>query len=78
MPVNLNHRRIRQNEVKVYTICQKSFAKQYKFLMDNLENLYTNYRYNIEMCYNLLNNETVHIYPDKKSWEDEYSEMPLG
>lgn len=77
MPVDLNHRRIKQNEVRVYTICQKSFARQYRFLMENFEDLYTNYRYNIELCYNLLNNEHVHLYPEKW-WDTEYGEEPLA
>lgn len=72
MPVSANYRRIKTYEVKAYTICQKSLAKQYKFLQENLEDLYKNYTYNINLCYNLLINEHVHLYPDKKSWEEEY------
>jgi hypothetical protein len=72
MPISANYRRIKQYEVKAYTICQKSLAKQYKFLQENLEDLYNNYKYNINLCYDLLNNEHVHIYPLKKSWDEEY------
>ena len=69
MSLPLNHRRILTNETKVYTICQKSFKKQYEFLMNNLEDLYENYVYNVELCYNELLNANVDLYRNKKSRE---------
>ena len=69
MSLPLNHRRILTNDTKVYTICQKSFKKQYEFLMNNLEDLYENYVYNGELCYNELLNANVDLYRSKKSRE---------
>jgi len=78
MAVDLNYRRIGRDETKAYTICQKSFNRQKAFLEENLEKLYTDYRYNIELSYNFLKNAVVHIYPDKKEREYEYGEEPLA
>ncbi|MBQ5945189.1 hypothetical protein IJL65_02035 [bacterium] len=76
MTVSADYRRILRKEVKAYTICQKSFAKQEKFLMENLEELYTKFPLNISIAYNYLT-QTPTIYP-KKDWKDEISDEPLG
>jgi len=70
----MNHRRILNNEVLVYTICQKSFKKQLEFLKDNLENLYVNHPRKIEAEYNYLSQPVQSIY---KGWETEISSEPL-
>ena len=76
MALSADYRRILRKEVKAYTICQKSFAKQEKFLMENLEELYTKFPLNISIAYNYLT-QTPTIYP-KKDWKDEISDEPLG
>lgn len=75
MTVSADYRRILRKEVKAYTIIQKSFAKQEKFLMENLEELYTKFPLNISMAFNYLN-QTPTIYP-KKDRKTEYTEEPL-
>lgn len=76
MSVSLNYRRIANNEIKIYTICQKSFDKQKKFLLDNIETLCSKYVYNINISYTLLHDVYVNLYP-KKNRETEYSEEAL-
>ena len=63
--------------MKIYSIIQKSFKKQRAFLEENVEDLYKNYKYNIEIERNNLNNEYVHLYPDKKSRFDVENNEPL-
>ena len=75
MTVSADYRRILRKEVKAYTIIQKSFAKQEKFLMENLEELYTKFPLNISIAFNYLN-QTPTIYP-KKNRKIEYTEEPL-
>lgn len=75
MTVSADYRRILRKEVKAYTIIQKSFAKQEKFLMENLEELYTKFPLNISIAFNYLN-QTPTIYP-KKDRKTEYTEEPL-
>lgn len=74
MSVPINYRKIQTNEMKIYTICQKSFKKQYKFLKENVVDLYENYIYNVNLCYNELQNANVNLYRSNKSREDIESE----
>lgn len=76
MALSADYRRILRKEVKAYTICQKSFAKQEKFLMENLEELYTKFPLNISVEFAYLQ-QTPTIFP-KKRWQDEVTEEPLG
>lgn len=78
MVLSADYRRMLRKEVKAYSIIQKSFNKQSKFLEENVEDLYLNYTVNIGLAYNYVNNAYVHIYPDKKGREDEYQEEPLA
>lgn len=68
MSLPVNYRRILTNEVKASTICQKSFKKQRKVLMVNLKDLYENYQYNVELCFNQLQNVKVDLYK-KIDWQ---------
>lgn len=78
MSLSVDYRRLLRKEIKAYTIIQKSFKKQSKFLEDNVEDLYDNYAINIGLAYNYLSNAYVHIYPDTKGREEEYQEEPLA
>lgn len=78
MVLSADYRRLLRKEVKAYTEVQKSFKKQAKRLEENVEELYNNYTVNIWLAYNYLQNANVHIYPMKKSWEDEYGDEPLA
>lgn len=77
MSVSADYRRLLRREIKIRTIIEKSFNKQRQFLLDNVKDLYENYRYNIEIARNNLNNEHVHLYPDKKARYDVVNESPL-
>jgi hypothetical protein len=69
MALSADYRRLLKREVKIYSIIQKSFNKQKKFLHDNLKELYEKYPLNISIAREKLNNQHVHIYPDKKNRE---------
>ena len=75
MAVSADYRRLLRKEAKAYTIIQKSFKKQEKFLMENLEELYTKYTVNISLAYNHLS-QVSDLYP-KKDRKTDYSEEPL-
>jgi len=79
MWVPLNYRNIARNEVKIYTIIIKSFKRQFKFLIDNLEDLYTNYQAKIELEYWYLQRPRPDIYEWNmyKWWGSEISSEPL-
>ena len=69
MSVSADYRRLLQREVKIYSIIQKSFKKQKEFLHDNVKDLYEKYPYSICIERSKLNNQQVHLFPEKKSWE---------
>ena len=77
MAVKLNHRRILHNEVKVYTILQKSFKRQLQFLLDNYAELYTKYPGKIMKEYNYLNQPVPNIYAWEKWRQTDVSSEPL-
>lgn len=77
MAVSADYRRLLRKELKVRTIIQKSFKRQKKFLLDHVEDLYLNYRYNIELTWNNLINVTVDLYPEKKDRNDVENNEPL-
>lgn len=77
MSLSADYRRLLNREMKIYSIIQKSFKRQREFLEDNCEDLYKNYKYNIEIERANLNNEYVHIYPDKKWRFDVENNEPL-
>ena len=66
-----DYRNLLRKEAKIYSIVQKSFKKQRKYLEENIRELYENHVYVINIEYNILQNEHVHLYPDKKGWKDE-------
>ena len=69
MSVSADYRRLLKRELKIRTIIEKSFKQQREFLAENVEDLYTNYTYNIEIARNRLNNEHVHLYPVKSRYD---------
>ena len=77
MAVKLNHRRILHNEVKVYTILQKSFKRQLQFLLDNYAELYTKYPGKVMKEYNYLNQPVPNIYAWEKWRQTDVSSEPL-
>jgi len=77
MSLSPEYRNLLNREMKIYSIIQKSFKKQRKFLEENVEDLYSNYKYNIQIEYANLNDEIVHIYPDKKNRFDVENNEPL-
>ena len=77
MSLSADYRRLLNREMKIYSIIQKSFKKQKEFLEANVEDLYTNYKYNIEIERANLNNEKVHLYPEKKWRFDVENNEPL-
>lgn len=77
MSVSPDYRRLLKRELKMRTIIEKSFKKQRRFLESNVEDLYKNYKYNIEILRNLLNDEHVHIYPETKSRYEVENNDPL-
>ena len=66
-----DYRNLLRKESKIYSIVQKSFKKQRKYLDENIRDLYENYVYIVSIEYNILQNEHVHLYPDRKWWKDE-------
>lgn len=67
-----DYRNLLRKESKVYSMIQKSFKKQRKYLKENIKDLYENEIYIINIEYNILKNEHVHLYPEeKKNWKDE-------
>lgn len=78
MSVSADYRRLLKRELKIRTIIEKSFKKQRKFLEENVEELYEKYKYNIEVLRNLLNDEYVHIYPEKKDRYEVENTDPLS
>lgn len=76
MSLSPEYRHLLNREMKIYSIIQKSFKEQRKFLEDNIEDLYTNYKYNIELERANLNNEKIHLYPEK-SRNDIENNKPL-
>lgn len=67
-----DYRNLLRKEAKLYTIIQKSFKKQRKYLEANIKDLYENHIYIINIEYSILNNEHVHLYPEeKKDWTNE-------
>lgn len=77
MSVSADYRRLLKRELKIRTIIEKSFKKQREFLEANVEDLYENYKFNIEIVWSRMNNEHVHIYPDKKDRYDVENDEPL-
>lgn len=77
MSVSADYRRLLKRELKIRTIIEKSFKKQSEFLQNNVKDLYENYKLNIEITRNNLNNEHVHLYPDKKDRYDVENNEPL-
>lgn len=77
MSVSADYRRLLRREMKIISIIVKSFEKQKNFLEANVEDLYENYKYNIELSWNLLNDVHVHLYPDKKDRYDIENNEPL-
>lgn len=77
MSVSADYRRLLRRELKIRTIIEKSFKKQREYLEANVWNLYENYKYNIELTRNNLNNEHVHLYPEKKDRYDVANDEPL-
>jgi len=77
MSVSADYRRLLRREIKIRTIIEKSFKKQSEFLQAHLKDLYENYKYNIELTRNKLNNEHVHIYREKKDRFDIENNEPL-
>ncbi len=65
-----DYRNLLRKESKVYSMIQKSFKKQRKYLNENIKDLYENEIYIINIEYNILKNEHVHLYPEKW-WKDE-------
>lgn len=73
-----DYRNLLRKEAKLYSIVQKSFKKQRKYLEENVQDLYENHVYLISIEFNILQNEHVHLYPDKKGWKDEmFGDDPL-
>lgn len=66
-----DYRNLLRKEAKLYSIVQKSFKKQRKYLEENIQDLYENHIYIISIEYNILQNQHVNLYPDKKSRKDE-------
>ena len=77
MSVSADYRRLLKRELKIRTIIEKSFKRQSEFLQNNVKDLYENYKLNIEITRNNLNNEHVHLYPDKKDRYDVENNEPL-
>lgn len=77
MSVSADYRRLLKRELKIRTIIEKSFKKQREFLEANVKELYENYKYNIEITRSRMNNEIVHIYPEKKDRYDVENDEPL-
>lgn len=77
MSVSIDYRRLLRRESKIRTIIQKSFKKQKEFLQDNVKELYEDYTYNIEIARARMNNQHVHLYPEKKSRYDVENDSPL-
>lgn len=77
MSLSADYRRLLNREMKIYSIIQKSFKKQKEFLEANVEDLYTNYKYNIEIERANLNNEKVHLFQEKKWRFDVENNEPL-
>jgi len=77
MSLSPEYRHLLNREMKIYSIIQKSFKQQRQFLEDNVEDLYQNYKYNIEIERANLNNQHVHIYPEKKWRFDVENNEPL-
>lgn len=75
MSVSADYRRLIDKEVKTITLILKSFKKQSKFLEANVEELYEKYKYNIEIEWNLMNNEHVHLYPEKSRENTENTDV---
>ena len=66
-----DYRNLLRKESKIYSIVQKSFKKQKKYLDENIKDLYENHIYIINIEYNLLNNEHVHLYQEEKKGRTE-------
>lgn len=66
-----DYRNMLKKEAKAYSIIQKSFKKQSKFLKENAQDLYENHVYLISLEYNKLSNTNVNLYPDSKGRQDE-------
>lgn len=77
MSVSADYRRLLKRELKIRTIIEKSFKKQREFLEKNVEKLFTEYTYNIQLTRNILNGEVVHLYPETKSRYDIENNEPL-
>jgi hypothetical protein len=77
MSVSADYRRLLRRELKIRTIIEKSFKKQKEFLQSNVEDLFMNYKYNIEIARSRMNNQHVHLYPDKKDRYDVENDEPL-
>lgn len=77
MSVSPDYRRLLKRELKTRTIIQKSFKRQRQFLEDHVEDLYENYKYNIEITRAKLNWQHVHLYPEKKERYDIENNEPL-
>lgn len=72
-----DYRNLLRKEAKIYSIIQKSFKKQRKYLEENVKELYEKHVYIINIEYNILQNEHMHLYPEEKKartdemrWDD--------
>ena len=74
MSVSADYRRLLRREIKIRTLINKSFKKQREFLEAHVEDLYENYKFNIELTRNNLNNEHIHLYPEKSRNDIENNE----
>lgn len=77
MVLSADYQRLLRKESKAYTILQKSFKRQAKFLEENVETLYNKFPLNISIAYNLVNNASEHIY-SLKNRQNEYQDEPLA
>lgn len=67
-----DYRNLLHKESKIYAKIQKALKKQKKYFDENWKDLYENWIYIINIEYNILKNEHVHLYPEeKKNWKDE-------
>lgn len=73
-----DYRNLLRKESKIYTIIQKSFKKQRKYLEEHVQDLYENHIYLIATEYNVLQNENVNLYPKKDRQNEIRGDEPLS
>ena len=76
MPVDLNHRRVRRQEVRIQNIFARWFKKQEKYLMSHLEELY-NKPNKILSAYNYINRVNSKIDFNRKQIDYDMTPEPL-